>query len=192
MWTRGVGLFRCTACAHGPPLVSNMKEENKMDHYSCSGERQFLLRKTNSFDWCNTHEHTEHPRILTAPVCVPFDWWALFQMFFHPNQWEFKCLLHVNTKQNISRSGPTANSLSADFITHLSVAPHDSRTQRGRRGGKNGRQTPLEAGNFTHTLLLRDLHKFYGKCHFVCFWSVTLDVSLTFCVAFLTPFSDHL
>ncbi len=141
-----------------------------------------------------THEHTERPRILTAPVCVPYDWWALFQMFLHPNQWEFKCLVHVNTKQNISRSGPIANSLSADFIAHLSVAPHDSRTQRGRNDRKTWRQTPLEVGNFT-SVLLKDLHKFYGNCHFflflVCDWMhiyVYVDASLTLiCTTELGP-----
>lgn len=162
VWSCSPGLFRCTTCAQDPPLVSNIKEENKMDHLSCSGEGQFFLYNTNSFEQCNT----DHTRILTAPVCVSFDWWALFQMFFHPNQWEFKCLVHVNTKQNISWSGPIPNSLSADFITHLTVAPHDSQTQRGRDGGKNGRQTPLEVGNFTH-MLLWDFHKFYGNCLFI-------------------------
>lgn len=58
--------------------------------------------------------------------------------------------MHVNTKQNIRRSGPVANSLSADFITYVSVAPHDSRTH-GRH--ENGGQTPFEVDNFMHMLL---------------------------------------
>lgn len=72
-------------------------------------------------------------------------------MFFHPNQWEFKCLVHVNIKQNISPSGsPGVNSLSADFITHLCEAPHDSGTRWD--GGKRERQSAVEVGNFAHML----------------------------------------
>lgn len=72
-------------------------------------------------------------------------------MFFHPNQWEFKCLVHVNIKQNISPSGsPGVNSLSADFITHLCEAPHDFRIRWDE--GKKERQSAVEVGNFAHML----------------------------------------
>lgn len=75
-----------TTCAHRPSLDLNVTEENKMAHYGCSEERQYLLYGSDSFERCSTHKQKEHPRLLTAPACVPFDWWAPSQMFFSPNQ----------------------------------------------------------------------------------------------------------
>lgn len=100
--------------------TQNMKEKNEWIIKVVVKKRQFLLYNANSFEqWSEWITNTDHPRILTAPVCVPFDWWVLFQMFFPPSQWEFKCLVHINTKQNIRQRGPLANSLSADFITYV-------------------------------------------------------------------------
>lgn len=85
-------------------------------------------------------------------------------MCFPLYQWEFKCLVHVNTKQHIS-SLPTLSPW--DFITHLSVAPHDSRTHTGKDGGKRGGHTQA--------------HTQFSKTIFVVgVWISLLDFSLLF------------
>lgn len=109
-------------------------------------------------------------------------------MFFHPNQWEFKCLVHVNTKQNISRAVPSLTP-SLLISSVISLWLHGTPGHRGVWREKWKADT-LEAGNFTH-MLLWDFHMFYANCHFICFLSVTLDLSLTFCDAFLTTFSGR-
>lgn len=64
---------------------------------------------------------------------LPFDWWGPSQMFLSPNQWEFKCFVHVNSRHNITGSGPRRSLAASLLISPLNVskAPHESRpTQR--------------------------------------------------------------
>lgn len=62
------------------------------------------------------------------------------------------------------------NSLSADFITYVSAAPHDWRTQRGSH--ENGGQTPLEVGNFTHTRCYESYTSFMETYLFLAILSI--------------------
>lgn len=59
---------------------------------------------------------------------LPFDWWGPSQMFPSPNQWEFKCFVHVNSRHNITGSGPCRSLAASLLISPLNVskAPHES------------------------------------------------------------------
>lgn len=71
---------------------------------------------------------------------LPFDWWGPSQMFPSPNQWEFKCFVHVNSRHNITGSGPR-RSLAASLLIsppNVSEAPHESRPTRRQPMGMEG------------------------------------------------------
>lgn len=109
--------------------------ENETDHYSCSteteterdGEREML-----------TFLPPPPPRLLWTALAPrgfwqllpvrPFDWWGPSQMFPSPNQWEFKCFVHVNSRHNITGSGPCRSLAASLLISPLNVskAPHES------------------------------------------------------------------
>lgn len=93
-------------------------------------------------------------------------------MFFPPNQWEFKCLVHINIKQNIRQRGLLANSVSADFITY---------DQRYRGRNENGGQTPIVFCNFTHAAMKFIIHSI----------RVYLGLASAFCLAFVKSFSSQ-
>lgn len=125
----------CPEAPHGltePLLVPNVLDEKIKRIITVAWGRQ-SKRQRDSTDFLSSP-----PRLLWTALAprgswqllpvLPFDWWGPSQMFPSPNQWEFKCFVHVNTRQNITGSGPR-RSLAASLLIsppNVSEAPHES------------------------------------------------------------------